>query len=425
MTKRVIALIDVNNFYVSCEQVFNPRLNGKPVIVLSNNDGCAVARSNEAKALGVKMGQPWFQLNELSKKHHLIALSSNYTLYADMSARVMAILAAFSTAQEVYSIDECFLDLTALQHRNLTEYGQTIRQTVSQYTGLPTCIGIGSTKTLAKLANHLAKSRSEFNGVCDFTSMSPEKLNDYFGAIDVSEIWGIGRRLSLKLNQKGIFTAQNLKAASPSIMRTCFSVVMEKTIRELNGLACIELEQTHSPKKQIINSRSFGTKISDLTSLEEAVSLHVARAAEKLRKQQFYAGSLQVFIATSRFETPARRYMNRLHITLPSQTDHTLLLTRVALWCLKKIYRPCYRYQKAGVMLSDLVPVDKLQHDLFAEASSDRKNIKLQQIIDHLNNSGYKKTIRTTHVNRPWSMRREYKSKHYTTCWDELICVVT
>lgn len=425
MVNRVIALIDVNNFYVSCEQVFNPRLNGKPVIVLSNNDGCAVARSNEAKALGVKMGQPWFQLKKLAKEHHIIALSSNYTLYADMSARVMAILATFSPTQEIYSIDECFLDLTSHQHQNLAHYGQTIRQTIRQYSGLPICIGIGSTKTLAKLANHLAKSRAEFNGVCDFTSMSAGELNHYFGTLDVSEIWGIGRRLVPKLNQKGITTAQHLKEASPSTMRACFSVVMEKTVRELNGLACIELERIRSPKKQIINSRSFGVKISDLTSLEEAVSLHIARAAEKLRKQQCYAGSLQIFIATSRFETDAQRYINKLHIPLPAQTDHTLLLTRVALWGLRKIYRPGYRYQKAGVMLSDLVPVDKLQNDLFADAATQQKNTQLQKIIDHVADNTYKKTIRTAYVDRPWSMRRENKSKNYTTCWNELICVVT
>lgn len=266
---RHIALIDVNNFYVSCERVFNPKLEDRPVVVLSNNDGCAVARSNEVKALGVKMGQPWFQLKELAKKHDIVAYSSNYALYADMSNRVMRILAMFSPNQEIYSIDECFLDLTGFGSRNLLLYGQQIRQRIRQWTGLPVCVGMGSTKTLAKLANQMAKKNPEFNGVCDLNSMSPEQQADWFGKIEAGEIWGIGRRLAPRLHAMGINTVLDLKTASLSRMRTCFSVVMEKIVCELNGVPCIELEEIHPPKKQIISSRSFGMPVSDLASLEE------------------------------------------------------------------------------------------------------------------------------------------------------------
>ncbi len=314
---RSIALIDVNNFYVSCERVFNPTLEDRPVVVLSNNDGCAVARSNEVKALGVKMGQPWFQLKDLAKKHGIIAYSSNYTLYADMSNRVMSILAVFSPNQEIYSIDECFLDLTEFRKQNLILYGQQIRQRVKQWTGLPVCVGIGSTKTLAKLANHIAKKNPEFNGVCDLNAMSLGQQVEWFGKIEVGEIWGVGRRLAPKLHEIGIKTMLDLKTASPSQLRTRFSVVMEKTIREINGTACIELEEINPPKKQIVSSRSFGIPVSDLASLEESVSLYISRAAEKLRRQQSYAGSVHVSIRTSPFNEKEPYYANGMTIVLP------------------------------------------------------------------------------------------------------------
>ena len=321
MSNRSIALIDVNNFYVSCERVFNPKLEDRPVVVLSNNDGCAVARSNEVKALGVKMGQPWFQLKDLAKKHGIISYSSNYVLYADMSNRVMSILVMFSPNQEIYSIDECFLDLTGFRTKSLTLYGQQIRQRVKQWTGLPVCVGIGSTKTLAKLANHIAKKNSEFNGVCDLNAMSLRQQEDWFQRIEVGEIWGIGRRLAPKLHEIGIKTVLDLKTASPSQMRIRFSVVMEKIIREINGTACIELEEINPPKKQIVSSRSFGIPVSDLASLEESVTLYISRAAEKLRRQKSYARSVHVSIRTSPFNKKEPYYANGMTIALPRQTD--------------------------------------------------------------------------------------------------------
>lgn len=246
-----IALIDVNNFYVSCEQVFNPKLEGKPVVVLSNNDGCAVARSNEAKALGIKMGQPWFKVKELARKHGIIAYSSNYALYADMSNRVMSILSTFSPDQEVYSIDECFLDLTSFRNLNLTCYGQDIRQRIRQWLGLPVSVGIGSTKTLAKLANYMAKKYPEFNGVCDLNALSPQQQEEWLKKTGVEEIWGIGRRVAPKLHAMKIKTALDLKHAHPSALRKAFSVVMEKVIREINGMPCIELEEIRPQKSRL------------------------------------------------------------------------------------------------------------------------------------------------------------------------------
>lgn len=288
------------------------------------------------KALGVKMGQPWFQLKDLAKKHGIIAYSSNYALYADMSSRVMTILGQLSPSQEVYSIDECFLDLTGF--RDLTNYGHSIRQRIKQCAGLPVCVGIGSTKTLAKLANHIAKKKPQFNGVCNLNEMTQYRQDDWFQRVEVGEIWGIGRKLAPKLNALNINTVWNLKQASPIVMRSAFSVNMEKIVRELNGTSCIDLEEVTPPKKEIVCSRSFGIKVTDLVSLEEAVSLYVSRAAEKLRRQQSFAGRLTIFIHTSRFNKPSENYYNEITIP-PTQTSSTIVLTKAAIWGLRKIYR--------------------------------------------------------------------------------------
>ncbi|SFD97328.1 Y-family DNA polymerase [Nitrosomonas sp. Nm166] len=425
MPDRTIALIDVNNFYVSCERVFNPKLEGEPVVVLSNNDGCAVARSNEAKALGIKMGQPWFQFKDLTQKHEIIAYSSNYALYADMSNRVMSILATFSPDQEVYSIDECFLDLTSFHNLNLTCYGQNIRQRIKQWLGLPVCVGIGSTKTLAKLANYMAKKHPEFNGVCDLNGLSPQQQEKWLKKIGVEEIWGIGRRAAPKLHAMKIRTAWDLKHASLSTLRRAFSVVMEKIIREINGVPCIELEEIRPPKKQIVSSRSFGIKISDLASLEEAVSFYTSRAAKKLRRQQSCAGAVRVTLRTSPFQEKEAYYANGLTIPFSKPTDDIVLLTKAALWGLREIYRRGYKYQKAGVILSELVSADKLQHDLFSRASIDHKARKLNEVMDQINDRMGSGTIRLASqgIQQSWAMRQANKSRNYTTDWQELLVV--
>ena len=420
---RNIALADVNNFYVSCERVFNPKLKDRPVVVLSNNDGCVVARSNEVKALGVKMGQPWFEVKDLAQEHGIIAYSSNYTLYADMSKRVMDVLGMFSPNQEIYSIDECFLDLTGFS--DLPRYGKEIRQRIKQWVGLPVCVGIGASKTLAKLANHIAKKNPEFDGVCDLNSMAVYQQESWFKRIEVGEIWGIGRRLAPRLNAMGIHTVMDLKKASPAGMRNIFSVVMEKIIRELNGTACIDLEEVTPPKKEIVCSRSFGIKVTDLHSLEEAVSLYVSRAAYKLRCQNFYAGAVHVFINTSRFLSPKENYANSIRIPLPTQTASTIVLTRAAIWGLRRIYRQGYKYQRAGVMVSELVSADNRQDDLFSTISTGTKSSRLMEVIDQVNDRMGTGTIRLASegIKQSWSMRREIKSQNYTTDWNELLTI--
>ena len=423
--QKSIALVDVNNFYVSCERVFNPKLRNKPVVVLSNNDGCAVARSNEVKALGVPMGAPWFKFKDLAKQHGIIAYSSNYALYADMSNRVMSILRQFSPDQEVYSIDESFLDLTSFSSRDLVAYAQQIRQTILTWTGLPVCIGIGATKTLAKLANHCAKKRQLFNGVCNFNSMPPHEVDQILSEIDVGEIWGVGRKLAPKLKALGFNTVLDLKQANPEVLRQNFSVVMEKTIRELNGIVCIELEEVTPPKQQILSSRSFGVPVTDLNGLSESISLYVSRAAEKLRRQKSFAGSLYVYIRTSPFKEHVIQYSNGMTIKLPSPTDNTPKLVSIALWGLKQIYRPGHQYAKAGIMLGELVPATTIQQDLFSTIQPDTKSARLMQAMDLINRKMGKESLKVASegFKRPWKMKQENKSPSYTTSWSDILKV--
>ena len=418
---RAIALVDCNNFYVSCERVFNPALNGKPVVVLSNNDGCAVARSNEVKALGVKMGQPWFQMRDLARQHGIIALSSNYALYASMSNRVMRILSDFSPDQEVYSIDECFLDLSGFRRRHLIDYGQQIRQRVRQWTGLPVCVGIGSTKTLAKLANHIAKKNPPFNGVCDLNAMPEAIRRDWFMRIEVGEVWGVGRKLTEKLNRLGIRTVQDLRDACPSTIRERFSVVLERTVRELNGEACLVLEDVSATKQQIMSSRSFGSYVTRLEELQEAVSLYMSRAAEKLRRQQSVAGAVFVYIRTNPHREGKPQYCNGMTIPLPQATDDTMQLVRVALWGLKRIYRPGYEYQKAGVTLSEIVSSNAVQQDLFGTASATTS--RRMAAVDAVNQKMGRHTLRLASegTGQAWRMKQGNKSPAYTSDWQQLL----
>ena len=425
-SQRNIALIDVNNFYVSCERVFNPKLVGKPVVVLSNNDGCAVARSNEVKALGVGMGAPWFKFKDLAKQHGIIAMSSNYALYADMSNRVMSILRQYSPDQEVYSIDESFLDLTGFQSRDLIKYGQHMRKRILKWTGLPVCVGIGSTKTLSKLANHCAKKRPVFNSVCNFNTMPQEELDALLSQVDVGEIWGVGRKLAPKLQALGFNTVLDLKRANPERLRQQFSVVMEKTIRELNGTVCIELEDVAPAKKQILSSRSFGHPVSDYNSLAESITLYMSRAAEKLRRQQSFAGSVYVYIRTSPFKPDDPFYSNGMTIPLPCPTDDSRQLVNAVLWGLKQIYKPNFNYAKAGVMLSEIVPAQGVQTDLFSHVQASPTSAALMVAMDSINKKMGKESIKLASegFKRPWKMRQENKSPSYTCNWNELVKVI-
>ncbi len=415
------ALIDGNNFYVSCERVFNPTLEGRPVVVLSNNDGCVVARSAEVKAIGVKMGAPWFQLKDLAKKHGILALSSNYALYADMSNRMMRVLATYSPQQEIYSIDECFLGFDGFPAAELAAIGQRIRTQVGQWVGIPVCVGIGATKTLAKLANHCAKKDlAGSNGVCDFGRLPPTERDAVFGRIAVNEVWGVGRRLTEKLAARGITTVRDLCDADAVTLGQAFSVVLQRTVMELRGVSCLELEELAPAKKQIISSRSFGAYIYTLPELEEAVSTYIARAAEKLRRQQSVAGALQVYIRTNPFKPDQPQYQRGLTLPLPAPSADTRTLTRVALWALRHLFKPGYAYQKAGVMLMELRAAGCEQGQLFDTAPADRP--ALMQVIDRANAQWGHGTLRLASegVAKPWQMRREHKSPAYTTRWEDL-----
>ena len=412
-----IAIIDVNNFYVSCERVFNPKLENKPVVVLSNNDGCAISRSNEAKALGIKMGTPWFKLKAFAKQENVTALSSNYTLYLDMSHRVMTLLAKFSPDQEIYSIDESFLDLTTFKSKDLIKYSQQIKSKIKQWTGLPVSIGIGSTKTLSKLANHIAKKNYSFKGVCNLNAMDEDTLETWMSHIPVNEVWGVGRSLAPKLNQLGIMSVLDLKHADPDYIRQQFSIVLEKTVRELNGTMCIELKDVEEPNKEIIVSRSFGRRVKDKQELIEAVTSYTSRAAERMRKQSSVATSLYIYIRTSPHDDK-KQYANGVNIPLFQSTDDTMVLTNAALLGLDYIYREGFDYQKAGITLCNLTSKHKVQDHLFNDTISHAR----MKIMDTINQKWKGKLkLGSEGVTKEWEMKANFKSRNYTTNWDQLM----
>lgn len=417
------ALMDVNNFYVSAERVFNPKLNGKAVIAASNNDGCAIARSNEAKALGIKMGEPLFTLRERFKPGDIEILSSNYALYAHMSDRVVQIVSRFSPNYEIYSVDETFLLWTGFEYRDLTHYGQQLKDTIFQWTGLPVCVGIAATKTLAKLSNHCAKKRPVYGGVCNFNTLSQFEIDDIMASLSVAEVWGIGRQLSSKLKQINIHTVLDLKQAHRRTLRDQFSVMVAKTIAELNGEACIELEQIPPDKQNIACTRSFGVPVTDLASLKESVTLYTSQAAQKARKQGSYANSITVFIQTSPFANRPY-YANSQTVALPSASSDTRLLVKTALWILNRLYRPGYRYQKSGVLLNDLVPASGMQHDLFfAQDWTTGKSEKVMAVFDAINQRYGKQTLKVASegFKSPWQMKQHFRSPDYTSEWSDLI----
>ena len=419
--QRAIALVDCNNFYVSCERLFQPQLEGKPVVVLSNNDGCVVSRSQEVKDIGVTMAAPWFKWKDIAKKHGIVAFSSNYTLYADISNRVMSLLAQFSPAQEIYSIDESFLDLTGIT-TDLTAYGQRIRQTIRQCVGIPVCVGIGSSKTLAKLANHVAKKQPHYQGVCDFNRMTDTELDILLATLEVGDVWGVGRRSTKKLREMGIHTVLDLKYASPKRIRDEFSVVLERTVAELNGTACLELDDVTPPRQQIICSRSFGSLISSLPELEQSVNTYVTRAAEKLRGQQSLAGGIQVYLRTNPHKEKEPQYQQSILIPLPEPTDDTRLLCHAALSGLRRIYRSGYAYQKTGVVLTDIIVTSERPRTLFDDAVAQQKASTLMVTLDRINRRMGSGTLKLAGegVNKSWAMRRGNMSRRYTTEWEEL-----
>lgn len=421
----VFALVDCNNFYASCEKLFEPNLIHTPVVVLSNNDGCVVARSSEAKALGIKMGAPWFQIEDFANKHGVVPFSSNYSLYADMSGRVVEVLGQFAPNLEVYSIDESFLELSGFG--DLEDYGRQIRARVRDWLGLMVCVGIAPTKTLAKLANHCAKKGlAGADGVCDFTAMTGEELSALFTSIDVSEVWGVGRKLTGRLEAMGIRTVQELRDANAETIRSRFSVVLERTVRELRGVSCLALDEVVTDKQQIISSRSFGRYITRLSDLEEAVAAYINRAAEKLRAQDSVAGVLQVYIRTNPFSEHQQQYQKAMSVPLPRATADTCLLVQWGLRMLRRIYKPGYNYQKAGVMLADIRPRQNIQGDLFASEAWSERRAKLMETMDAINGRWGRGAMRVAAegIQKSWQMKRQRMSPGYTTDWHGLPTVV-
>ncbi len=423
--KPIFALVDVNNFYVSCERVFQPKLEGVPMVVLSNNDGCAVARSSEVKALGIKMSAPWFKLKDLAKAHGIVAYSSNYTLYGDMSNRVVSILQSFCPDIEVYSIDESFLRVETVNHLyggNLI-LGQKIRGRIQQWTGLPVCAGFGHSKTLAKFANHLAKKNPAFNGVCDTTCMSDSELQAWMRKVDVAEVWGVGRRISARLSEQGITSVAGLRAASPSHVRALFGVVMERTVKELQGTPCLELEDVPPDKQQIMSSRSFGDMVRDFDGLRESIAMHVHTASEKLRRQNSLARALHVFAYTNRFREHDPQYHASIIVALPEPSNDVMQMTQAAIKGLRRVFRSGYAYKKAGVMLLGLSSTQgNVQASIFDDASATEKSTKTMRVLDALNHRFGRGTLRTAAMGtqQRWTMRSENRSPRYTTSWDEL-----
>jgi len=420
---RAIALVDCNNFYVSCERLFQPKLEGKPVVVLSNNDGCVVSRSQEVKDLGIRMGVPWFQLKDIARRHGIIALSSNYALYADISNRVMRLLSQCCPGQEIYSIDESFLDLTGMA--DLTAYAQTIRNTIKQCVGIPVCVGIAPSKTLAKLANHVAKKHKQFHGVCDFNTMTTRVMDNLLAKIEVGEVWGVGRQSTGRLQQMGIGSVLELKYGPAKRVRAEFGVVMERIVAELNGEACIGLDEVTPPRRQIICSRSFGMYISSLDDLEQAVIAYTTRAAEKLRDQQSLAGGIQVCIRTNPHKEKDPQHQPSMLLPLFEPTDDTRLLCRAALSGLRQIYRSGYAYQKAGVILTEIIPATARPRTLFEDAAAQQRSASLMATLDRINRRMGSGTMQLLGegVRKGWAMRRGNVSQRYTTEWNELAVV--
>jgi DNA polymerase V len=428
LDKPIYALIDCNNFYCSAERVFNPRLENRPLVVLSNNDGCAVARSAEAKALGIKMGEPWFKLRDMVTRHGLVGLSSNYVLYGDMSSRVMQVLSDFSPDYEQYSIDEGFARVERMRRlwQSFEEMGQAMRKRVRQYTGIPVCVGIGApSKTLAKLSNFLAKKNPQYNGVFDWSAYPPEELDRICSGIDVGEVWGVGRRIGEKLRGLGIETVQDLRCANPKLIRAHFSVVLERTVAELQGTSCLALEDIAPPKRQIISSKSFGQMVSTFDELGEALTMYVSRAAEKLRVQGSVCGALQVFVMTNQFREQDAQYTNGIVIPLPNPSSNTMTLVAVALYGLKRIYRPGYWYKKTGCMLLDLSPKSQQQGSLLSNLEVETKHSDaVMGVLDKINARFGRDTMVVaaagTGKQHAWSMKADNKSPAYTTRWNGL-----
>ena len=427
------ALVDGNNFYASCERVFRPSLNGCPIVVLSNNDGCAIARSNEAKALGIAMGAPWFKIKHLAETSGLVALSANFALYGDLSDRMMSLAAGLGPAQEIYSIDESFIDLTGVRG-DLVARSHKVRARILQWVGIPCGIGIGRTKTLAKLANHVAKTAERKPGsypeqlaqVCNLATLPPAQLEAVLAATAVGEVWGVGRRISAQLEEAGVRTVLDLARLDAATVRRRWSVVLERTVRELQGTPCIDLADTPAAKQEIACTRSFGHAVTDLVDLGEAVTEFASRAAQKLRQQGSQAAQVLCFVRTSPFR-PEAQYSRSISVPLRRPSADTGVIVAAALAGLAAIYRPGFKYAKAGVMLLDLQSDRVQQGELMFEdeATELQARSHLMATLDELNLRYGRGTVAMASAGlagarRVWSMKQERRTPGYTTCWADM-----
>jgi DNA polymerase V len=416
----LFAIVDCNNFYASCKRVFNPSLNGKPVVVLSNNDGCIIARSNEAKALGLQMGQPAFEVKDMIEQHGVQVFSSNYELYGDMSARVVETLSQFTPHLEVYSIDESFLDLGDFYSIDLNAYARTIKDTVMQWLGMPVAVGVAPTKTLAKVANRLSKKSAKADGVLVLTD--ERHIQEALKRTEAGDVWGIGHRYARKLAGFGLHTAWDLRKVTDSFAKRHLTVVGLRTVRELRGEPCIDLELIPPAKKNICTSRSFGVAITSLEEVGEALATHVVRCATKLRRQRSKAGAMTVFAMTSRFGGEAETYSNCRTVTFDVPTDSEPELIRHALRALREIFRPGFRYRKTGLLLLDIVPATSVQLSLLDTADRE-KHAHLMQTLDSLRERFGHSSIKyaAQGTEERWRLRQENLSPCYTTRLEDVL----
>ena len=415
-----IALIDCNSFYASCERIFNPKLLGKPIVVLSNNDGCIITRSAEAKALGIKMGEPYFKAKKIIEKNNVKVFSSNYSLYGDISQRVMEILLGFSPEVEIYSIDEAFLNFKGFKNHELLTYCKHIRQTIKQWVGIPVSIGVGSTKTLSKIANHLAKKEADYEGICILKG--DEKIEEALNRIEIGDVWGIGRRLSKFLRNYGVCTAKQFAFLDRRWIRKNMGVVGEKIQLELRGVSCLDLELLPSPKKSCCVSRSFSRPIEKIEELQESIANYGSRVAEKIREEGLIAQSMSIFVLTNHFNKKEKQYSSSIKLQLDYPTSDSKLIVKRAVEGIQRIYKESYRYKKAGIILYELHSSSSVRGLLDYDKP---RTDSLMRSLDEINYRYGSATLRLAAegIRRSWHMRREKVSPCYTTSFDQLMIV--
>ncbi|WP_168461658.1 Y-family DNA polymerase [Acinetobacter sp. A1] len=425
--KQIFALIDINNCYVSCERLFQPHLNHRPVVVLSNNDSCVVSRSEEAKQLGIKMAVPFYQIQEQIKQHNIAVFSSNYALYAEMSRRFNNTIQQFVSAKdiEIYSIDETFIELSSYSQTDLNELAQEIKATLWKWLALPVCVGIGHSKTEAKLANHIAKKNSYFNGVCNLIDMDLCSKEALFQLIDVDEVWGVGRKLAKKLHALKIHSVFDLAISDPEHMERKFSILMKKTILELTGTPCIELEQTTASKQQIISSRSFGQRVTDIHALSEALSDYLQSAVQRLRTEKSLCSCMIIFAQSSRFDQHQAFYNQSVTIAFNEPTDSALIMNKAIMKHISTLFQEGIAFKKCGVILTGIEPKQGYIHDLLADTEQIEKQEHLQQVLDSVKNKfgTQKLAIGACKLqDRTWAMNRSKLSPNYFS-WEGLLAL--